>query len=283
MAEAATTETETETPATAATGDAAPATDATKTEAPKVEAKETPKPDGEDRQAKGWVAVAQARKAVREEKAALAAEKTAHAAELFVAKELAAGRIPKGYDIRKILTAAIDMPVEGEEVKPPTADERVAALEKKIADDAKAREDEKTAAAAERVTTLKAQFVDAIKADDKFELMNLYERHEELLKAVDDYIEQHKKPPNVWALAEAFEKDLEEEYLDRPAKTKKLAARNGTKKAPTSSEKPATSDEPATLATTEIRQTPLSVQQVYASIDDRVAATLKKHGKSLNP
>lgn len=110
---------------------------------------------------------------------------------------------------------------EPETAAEPTADDRVAKLEEKLA----AKETAEMQAA---VDATKAQVVDAIKADERFELVNVEEAHDRVWKLICDYHKQWGEPLDPAIAAATIEEKIEQEStakLERLAKTKKLSGK----------------------------------------------------------
>jgi len=127
----------------------------------------------------------------------------------------------------------------GGERPAPTAEDRVAALEKKLGDREQARAQ---ADATAKVEASKAAVFKAIDADTaRFDLATTDVGHEMLWQAVEAYFDEHKECPDeaVYALAEEVEKDL----AAKLAKSKKF---NGHSQ-PANKGTPAGTASPATL------------------------------------
>ncbi len=162
------------------------------------------------------------------------------------------------------------------EAKSPTADDRVAAIEKRLKDDQDARSAAEKAAT---VTAAKAQIAEEIKAaGDTYELINATGNHDLVWEAMQAYFDEHGSAPAPADVAAAVEKHLEEELLEKAAKSKKFQARVGAIRTTTASKGAAPHQQSTgavTLTNTDTPEVPSSDDDFPANPREREKAVLR--------
>lgn len=103
---------------------------------------------------------------------------------------------------------------------PPKAEDRVAAIEKRFADEQAARQRQQ---ATEQEQRFRADVVGRIKADESLDLVNTMGAYDRVLGVMAAYHAKHGVIPSAIKAAKFVEAELEQEFIPRLARSKKIS------------------------------------------------------------